>query len=98
MACHFVDSSSTHSYETALALSVFFGMLGLDRFYLGYPAIGLLKLATFGFLLIGQVSRMVVPLLPPGIAPAPVSAWPLLVDVDAAGGHYPDRAAGGDPC
>jgi TM2 domain-containing membrane protein YozV len=31
-------------------------MFGLDRFYLGYPAIGLLKLFTLGFVFIGQVS------------------------------------------
>ncbi len=42
-------------YHVALGLSVFLGFLGVDRFYLGYPAIGLAKLCTFGFLLVGQV-------------------------------------------
>ena len=30
-------------------------MQGADRFYLGYPGIGLIKLATGGFFLIGHV-------------------------------------------
>jgi TM2 domain-containing membrane protein YozV len=46
----------THDFHTAVGLSVFLGFLGIDRFYLGYPAIGLVKLCTFGFLLVGQVS------------------------------------------
>ena len=36
-----------HSYETALLLSVFLGMFGIDRFYLGYPAIGKCSLHPF---------------------------------------------------
>merc|ERR1719334_1545892 len=52
-----VDCEWTNGYrfETALILSVFLGMLGADRFYLGYPAIGLLKFSTLGFFFIGHL-------------------------------------------
>jgi len=29
-----------YSYKVAVALSLFLGWLGADRFYLGYPALG----------------------------------------------------------
>ncbi|XP_076440399.1 TM2 domain-containing protein biscotti-like [Babylonia areolata] len=44
-----------HSFEKALLLSVFLGMFGVDRFYLGYPAIGLVKFSTLGFMFLGQL-------------------------------------------
>lgn len=31
---------SGYSYKVAVALSLFLGWLGADRFYLGYPALG----------------------------------------------------------
>ncbi|KAA3670010.1 uncharacterized protein DEA37_0006811, partial [Paragonimus westermani] len=43
--CYFV---SGYRFESALLLSVFGGVFGLDRFYLGYPALGCFKAATFG--------------------------------------------------
>ncbi|XP_018010264.1 TM2 domain-containing protein CG10795 [Hyalella azteca] len=52
--------TSGHNYETALLLSIFLGMFGLDRFYLGYPAIGLAKLSTLGFFFLGQLIDIVL--------------------------------------
>ncbi|GJJ78676.1 hypothetical protein EMPS_11035 [Entomortierella parvispora] len=39
---------SDRSYPIAILLSIFFGYVGVDRFYLGYVISALLKLATAG--------------------------------------------------
>ncbi|XP_069594263.1 TM2 domain-containing protein 1 isoform X2 [Ranitomeya imitator] len=44
-----------YSYKVAVALSLFLGWLGADRFYLGYPALGMLKFCTVGFCGIGSL-------------------------------------------
>ncbi|XP_076060030.1 TM2 domain-containing protein 1 biscotti [Oratosquilla oratoria] len=49
-----------YSYETALLLSVFLGMFGIDRFYLGYHAVGLAKFCTLGFMFLGQLIDIIL--------------------------------------
>lgn len=46
-----------YSYKVAVALSLFLGWLGADRFYLGYPALGeciLLKKKKIHVKLVGK--------------------------------------------
>eukprot|EP00053_Salpingoeca_punica_P019817 m.202970 g.202970 ORF g.202970 m.202970 type:complete len:216 (+) comp17730_c1_seq1:2844-3491(+) len=59
-SCEYVDTENIYEYETALLLAVFLGFTGADRFYLGYPALGLLKLCTCGFFLVGQLIDIIL--------------------------------------
>lgn len=49
-----------YHFETTLLLSIFLGMFGADRFYLGYPGLGLLKFCTLGFFFFGQLVDIVL--------------------------------------
>ena len=55
--CRYVNGKS---FETSLLLSIFLGVFGIDRFYLGYPAIGLFKFCTLGFFMIFQFIDIVL--------------------------------------
>jgi len=52
--------TNDYHFDTALLLSVFLGMFGADRFYLGYPAVGLLKFSTLGFFFIGHIIDIIL--------------------------------------
>lgn len=54
------DWTNGKHFDVALIFSIFFGMFGFDRFYLGYPALGCLKLFTLGFMFIGQLIDVIL--------------------------------------
>lgn len=43
-----LEENTAKSWTVALLLSIFLGVLGIDRFYLGYIGLGILKLVTLG--------------------------------------------------
>lgn len=61
-------------FDTALLLSVFLGMFGIDRFYLGYYGLGLMKFCTLGFMFIGQLIDVVL-IATQAVGPADGSAY-----------------------
>ncbi|XP_037951193.1 TM2 domain-containing protein CG10795 [Teleopsis dalmanni] len=60
--------------DTSLLLAVFLGMFGADRFYLGYPGIGLLKFCTLGGMFLGQLIDIVL-IATQAVGPADGSAY-----------------------
>lgn len=47
-------------YNTAVLLSFFLGVFGIDRFYLGYTSVGFMKFFTGGFFLIGYLTDCIL--------------------------------------
>ena len=53
-------NSKGKNYSLAVILSFLGGIFGIDRFYLGYPSIGFMKMFTFGFFFVGYIVDIVL--------------------------------------
>ena len=53
----------------ALILCIFFGFLGIHRFYLGYTGMGVLYIFTFGLFGIGWLIDTILLIIPNGLTP-----------------------------
>lgn len=51
---------TNYNYQTTVLLSIFFGIFGIDRIYLGYYSIGVVKACTFGYMFIGYLIEMLL--------------------------------------
>lgn len=49
-----------YSFEITLILSVFLGMFGIDRLYLGYPGLALAKFCTLGGMFLWQLIDIIL--------------------------------------
>ncbi|MBQ7845474.1 MAG: NINE protein [Clostridia bacterium] len=58
----------------AILFSIFFGVLGVDRFYMGYVGLGVIKLLTFGGLGIWALIDMIL-ICAGSLRPADGSPW-----------------------